>query len=140
MKNKPIISIVILFFLGLTICYGQPEKKDTPEKMVPEWKTTKYDFGEIEYNKPVKAEFTFKNPTLEPLVVSTVKASCGCTVADYPRTPVKPGESAKVTITYNARSVGHFKKSVRVDFNKTGTTTTLFIEGIVKKVTKGLRD
>jgi hypothetical protein len=133
MKNKPIIATTILLFIGISLLFGQPGNPDTPEKTVPEWKQTKHDFGEIEYNKPVKAEFIFKNPTLDPILVSSVKASCGCTVADYPKNPVKPGESAKVTVTYNARNVGRFKKSVRVDFNKTGTTTTLFVEGIVKK-------
>ena len=133
MKNKSLLSFIAVFLVGIALCYAQPEKKDLSEKPVPEWKTKTHNFGEIEYNKPVKAEFEFKNPTLEPLLVSSVKASCGCTVADYPKNPVKPGESANITVTYNARNIGNFKKSVRVNFNKSGTATTLFIEGIVKK-------
>jgi hypothetical protein len=133
MKNKPFILGFCLLWLASSFLFAQPGKSDQPEKPVPEWNNTTHDFGEIEYNIPVKAEFEFKNPTLEPLLVSSVKASCGCTVADYPKNPVKPGEKAKVTVTYNARNIGQFRKSVRVSFNKTGTATTLFVKGIVKK-------
>ncbi|UCG29000.1 MAG: DUF1573 domain-containing protein [Bacteroidales bacterium] len=127
-----ILSTLLVLLYPCTMLFGQQAGKDVNEQPVPEWEGTIHNFGEITRNNPVKAEFTFKNPTMDPLVVTSVTTSCGCTVAGYPKNPVKPGESAKIVVTYNAKGSGYFKKTVRVNFNKAGTTTTLFIEGIVK--------
>lgn len=78
------------------------------------WKAVSVDLGEITQGKPVNIEFEFTNTSDEPVIVTNAQASCGCTVADYPKEPILPGKSAKITATYNAAAKGVFTKNVTV--------------------------
>jgi hypothetical protein len=108
---------------------GPGEEKDAKASI--EWEKTSYDFGKIAKNTPVTVEFEFKNNSIVPLVINSVKPSCGCTVADYPREPVQPGKSAKITVNYNAGNIGHFTKSITVSSNASEGETKLIIKGEV---------
>jgi Protein of unknown function (DUF1573) len=96
-----------------------------------EWTSTTIDFGKIEQGKPVSAEFDFKNPTMVPLLISSVRPTCGCTIADYPKEPILPGKSGKIAVTYNAAAGGVFTKSIVVTSNATEGNTSLIIKGEV---------
>ena len=79
------------------------------------FETTSHNFGSFPESSPkVTCTFTFKNTGDAPLVIHQAIASCGCAVPDYPKTPIKPGESGKITVTYNGagKFPGHFKKSI----------------------------
>lgn len=84
------------------------------------WETTSHNFGEIEKGIPVEHLFNFTNEGDVPLIISSVKASCGCTVADYSKTPIPAGGKGFVSARYNAAKVGAFSKTVTVMAN-TGT-------------------
>ncbi len=133
MKSK--ILALIVFITGIFFCGFAIENilpvNDGETKASIEWKETTHDFGKIIKNKPVSVEFEFKNNSLVPLVINYVRPSCGCTVADYPKEPVKPGKTAVITVGFNAKSPGHFTKSIIVGSNATEGNTTLFIKGEV---------
>lgn len=93
------------------------------------WTTTTHDFGKIKVNKPVTHEFKFTNSGDGPLVISSVQASCGCTVTDYSKDPIPAGGEGYVKTTYNAAKVGAFTKTVTVNANAG--------EGMVQLVIKG---
>lgn len=95
------------------------------------WSETTFDFGRIIANKPVTHEFTFVNTGTEPLVISNVKASCGCTVAEYTQEPIAPGSSGVVKAKYNAAAVGVFTKTVTVTANTEGGNVLLTLKGEV---------
>jgi hypothetical protein len=95
------------------------------------WTATTIDFGKIEQGKPVTAEFEFTNPSMVPLIINTVRSSCGCTVADYPKEPIQPGKSGKIVATFNAASSGAFSKTVTVTSNATEGSISLVIKGEV---------
>jgi Protein of unknown function (DUF1573) len=78
------------------------------------WKTDAVDLGEIPQSKPVTIEFEFTNTSDKEVIVANAQASCGCTVADYPKTPIAAGKSAIVTATFNAATKGAFTKNVTV--------------------------
>ena len=78
------------------------------------WKTESVNLGEITQGKPVTIEFEFTNTSDAAVIVTNAQASCGCTVADYPKEPILPGKSAKITATYNAAAKGVFTKNVTV--------------------------
>ena len=78
------------------------------------WKTESVNLGEITQGKPVTIEFEFTNTSDAPVIVTNAQASCGCTVTDYPKEPILPGKSAKITATYNAAAKGVFTKNVTV--------------------------
>lgn len=95
------------------------------------WKSEIIDLGEIPQGKPKPVEFEFKNTGKTDVVITNVKASCGCTATDYTKTPIKPGESAKVTATYNAANKGAFSKTVTVTTSAEDAPKVLSFKGTV---------
>ncbi len=96
------------------------------------WKVTVHDFGKIPLNKPVTHEFRFTNSGDSPLIISSVQASCGCTVTDYSKDPIPPGSEGFVKATYNAATAGIFTKTVTVNANSDEGTVRLMIKGEVE--------
>ena len=95
------------------------------------WESTTHDFGKIEQNLPKEHVFTFTNNGDVPLIISSVKASCGCTVAEYTREPIAPGEEGSVSARYNAAKVGAFTKTVTVTANTGEEAVVLTLKGEV---------
>ena len=95
------------------------------------WQETTHNFGDIKKGVPVTHDFTFVNTTSETIVISNVKASCGCTATNYTKTPIKPGETGFVSAKFNAATAGAFSKTVRVNFNEGEKPVTLVIKGKV---------
>lgn len=93
---------------------------------------TSHDFGIFtESNSKVTCTFTFTNTGNQLLVIHQAIASCGCTVPEYPKEPIKPGESGKIVVTYNGegRFPGHFRKSITIRSNAKQEIVRLYIEG-----------
>jgi uncharacterized cupredoxin-like copper-binding protein len=62
-----------------------------------------YDFGTISEGELVKTDFTFTNTGKSPLNIRKTKANCGCTVSKPDKTTLAPGESSKITVTFNSQ-------------------------------------
>ena len=77
----------------------------------------KHDFGKVPQGTPVTTEFVFTNTGEEPLILAEVKPTCGCTIADYTKTPVKKNDKGVIKITYNAAVAGAFTKTIIVTSN-----------------------
>jgi hypothetical protein len=93
---------------------------------------TSHDFGIFtESNSKVTCTFTFTNTGNKLLVIHHAIASCGCTVPEYPKEPIKPGESGKIVVTYNGegRFPGHFRKSITIRSNAKQEIVRLYVEG-----------
>ena len=95
------------------------------------WAETSYDFGKVALSSPVTHEFTFVNNGAVPMLISSVQASCGCTVAEYSREPIAPGALGFVRATYNAAQIGIFTKSIAVNANTENGVVRLQIKGEV---------
>ena len=79
---------------------------------------TDHDFGKInEADGKVTTIFTFKNEGMEPLVLSNVRASCGCTTPKWTQKPVMPGKTGEIGVRYNTNNVGGFTKTVTITSN-----------------------
>jgi hypothetical protein len=109
----------------------QPVARLAPEAASFAWTTREYDFGQIKVGIPVSHEFEFTNAGEIPLVISTVQASCGCTVTSYTKEPIEPGAKGFVKATYNAASIGQFTKTVTVNANTEEGVAKLTIKGEV---------
>lgn len=90
------------------------------------------DCGSVGYEVPVTAVFELENSGRRDLLVSDVKASCGCMKVDYPRTAVPAGGKFEVKITYDARQLGHFYKTAAVYSNGSEKPIYLTMSGVVK--------
>lgn len=78
---------------------------------------TTHDFGTITAGDVVETEFVVTNTGESDLIISDAKASCGCTIPEYPKQPVKPGESAPIKVSFNSAGKSGMQ-------NKTVTLTT----------------
>jgi hypothetical protein len=91
----------------------------------------KHDFGKVPQGKPVTTTFEFTNLGPDPILVTAAQPQCGCTIADFTKTPVAKGEKGKITATYNAIAVGFFNKSITVTSNAKTPSKVLIITGEV---------
>ncbi len=82
-----------------------------------EWKVTEHDFGTIAQGKEVSFTFEVKNTGQQPLKIENVKPSCGCTVANYTKEAIAPGDKGVVTATFNGQAMGAFNKGLTVTTN-----------------------
>lgn len=93
-----------------------------------------YDFGEITQGEKVKFTYKFTNVGESDLVISSAKGSCGCTVPDWPRKPIAPGESAEIRVVFNSEGKnGKQHKKVSVIANTQPSTTIVALTGNIIK-------
>ncbi|MFU8843149.1 MAG: DUF1573 domain-containing protein [Bacteroidales bacterium] len=90
-----------------------------------------HNYGDIIQNDDGRCEFTFKNDGKEPLILSNVRSSCGCTVPEWPRQPILPGESEVIKVKYDTKRIGPINKNVQVYSNAKTSPVILKIEGRV---------
>jgi len=89
------------------------------------------DYGKIPVNAEGGRTFTFTNTGNAPIVISKVKTSCGCTVADYPKEPVMPGKTGEISVKYDTKRIGNFTKTLTVFSNASKPQLQLRISGQV---------
>ena len=122
---KKILVMTMLLICGMTTAMAQKPAEIKFDKLT-------HNFGSFsEKNPVVTCTFTYTNVGDQPLIVNQAVASCGCTVPEYTKTPVKPGEKGEIKVTYNGtgKFPGHFKKSITVRTNGAVEMTRLYIEG-----------
>lgn len=92
-----------------------------------------HDFGNVKEGTQAEYVFKFTNVGKEPLVITNVQASCGCTTPKWTKEPVKPGETGQVTAIYNSKGrPGNFNKAVTITSNAKTAQKVLFIKGNVE--------
>jgi hypothetical protein len=92
----------------------------------------KHDFGTIAYKKVAACTFEFSNTGKSALVIYGVKTSCGCTVPEWTKAPIRPGKKGVLKIKYDATFPGIFQKTVEVTYNGPGSPISLEINGEVE--------
>jgi hypothetical protein len=107
----------LILMCAVVLGFAFNASAQTDNKAEFKFNEEKHDFGKVAQGTPVTTVFTYINVGVEPLILTEVKPTCGCTIADYTKTPVKKGESGKITITYNAAVVGPFTKTIVVTSN-----------------------
>lgn len=103
------------------------------DKPIITFEKTEHNFGKInEADGRVTTVFNFKNEGRIPLVLTNVKASCGCTTPKWTKTPVEPGATGTIEVTYNPNGrPGSFSKTVTITSNATEGTKRIYIKGEV---------
>jgi len=116
-----------------TLCMALVSVAMMAQQPVITFSKTEHDFGKInESDGRVSVVFEFKNEGMSPLVLSNVRASCGCTTPTWTKEPVEPGKTGSITVTYNPNGrPGHFQKTVTITSNASEPTKKVFIKGEV---------
>ena len=121
---KKILTLLMLVTFSLAaIAQDQAEIK---------FDELKHNFGTFSSKNPVQeCTFTFTNVGTAPLVINQAIASCGCTVPQYTKAPVAPGQKGTIKVTYNGsgQTPGYIKKGITVRTNGKVEVTRLYIEG-----------
>jgi hypothetical protein len=108
---------------------------ENPNAPVITFENTVHDYGTIEQGSDGTCYFEFENTGKEPLILQKPRSSCGCTVPTWPKTPILPGETDKIKVTYNTKRMGKINKTVTVLSNATNSSVILRITGkVVAKV------
>lgn len=96
-----------------------------------EFKTDTVDYGTIEKGSDGLRVFEFTNTGNEPLIISKVTSSCGCTIPKKPEGPILPGKTGKIEVKYDTNRVNPIRKTVTVISNAETPTVALKIKGLV---------
>lgn len=134
---KKLLTVVLMMFVMFSL-NAQTVSENGPEIT---FEKTTHQFGEISYGGNGTYEFLFKNTGNEPLILSQPKSSCGCTVPEWPKKPILPGETDVIKVTYkNTDRPGSFSKYVTIFSNaKTNKEVKLYIKGkILPEATEAL--
>lgn len=118
---------LFVFALTLSMNAGAQEnttKKETVKKETTVKKKKGLTFTTLEINReniPYGSEdlfiFEFKNDSKTPAIIQGVQTSCGCTAAEKPAEPVKPGKKSKISVKYDTKREGNFTKTVTITSN-----------------------
>jgi hypothetical protein len=91
-----------------------------------------HDFGEIFQGEKVTYDFKFTNTGKSDLIITSARASCGCTVPEYPREPIAPGTSSYIKVQYNSEGRSNtFNKTVTLTANTIPNENRIRIKGNV---------
>ena len=127
MKAIRLVFLLAVSFITLTSMLAQPNKAEF------KFDQETHDFGKIPQGTPVSYEFKFTNVGTEPLIISKVESTCGCTVPEFPKTPVNPGATGTIKVTFDAAASAPFSKMVTIRSNSKTPVKALYIKGVVVK-------
>lgn len=127
--KKTILFLVAITFSVLGSFAQEPVSTSTQDSIV--FEKMVHDYGTIEQGGDGNCEFKFTNKGKLPLVLSNVKASCGCTVPEWPKEPILPGKNGSIKVKYNTANIGSFGKTITVSSNAINSSVILTIKGIV---------
>jgi hypothetical protein len=132
MKNKFVSLIAVLLVLTFNSNAQETPAPVSPNAPEITFEKDVHDYGKIKQGADGNCEFKFKNTGKEPLIISTAKGSCGCTVPSWPKEPIKPGDSGVIKVSYDTKRAGPISKSVTITSNAKTATKVLQIKGSVE--------
>jgi hypothetical protein len=98
-----------------------------------EFEESEWDFGKITDGDKVRHVFKFTNTGDEPLTIKNAKGSCGCTVPEWPKEPIAPGEQGEINVEFNSKKKpGKQTKRVTITANTEPPQTYLTIKADVQ--------
>ena len=137
-------SLVIVFasLLLISACDGG-KKNQKLEDMIPAkflqapttmtFDEASYDFDTIVQGTKVVHEFSFTNSGKNPLIIVNGFGTCGCTVPEYPKDPIAPGEKRKIKVQFNSnKKAGQQNKKVILIANTQPSKNEIGITAYVK--------
>ncbi len=92
---------------------------------------TEFDFGTIDQGSNVEHLFKFTNTGKAPLVIVDAKSNCGCTVPQYTKTPVAPGDTGELLVKFNGTGKNQVSKTVTIIVNTEKKQETIKIKAFV---------
>lgn len=138
MKNSFYALGIVLVGL-LAACGSNQDKAATVSGMSDKMPKIKFeanvkdvDFGTITEGDTVQRDFKFANAGEFPLIINNVSTSCGCTVPQWPRDPIGPGETSSILVKFNSRGkMGPQAKTISIYANTDPAVTDITFKAVV---------
>lgn len=125
MKRIIYCSFLLIVISLLSVnSYGQQAKGP-----VIKFESLVHDYGTIYQGADGNCSFSFKNEGDEPIILSSVRSSCGCTVPKWPKDPILPGQTSSIQVTYDTKRLGTISKQITVVSNASEPSLILNIKG-----------
>lgn len=143
MRTFKSILLIAVLVLAIPSVYSQEVKPIAPpvNPNAPQmiFKKTVHDFGTINEGGNGICDFSFTNSGKEPLIIVSVKSSCGCTIPEYPQKPILPGKTDVIKVKYDTQRNGPINRTVTIVSNSKNSPVVLSIKGnVVPKDTNTL--
>ena len=135
---KKLISLFVAGFFSMAVFAQESDATNdaTAEEAQKsgakiEFKEETIDYGTIEKGADGVRKFEFTNTGTEPLIISRVYSSCGCTIPKKPEGPIAPGATGEIEVKYDTKRVGPIRKTISVYSNADSVPFPLKIKGTI---------
>lgn len=109
-----------------------PETKNPPELTAIKFDRLEHNFGRINEGDKVRTVFHFTNTGKKPLIISSATTTCGCTVPNWPKTAIAPGEGGDINVEFDSEGKkGQVEKEVTVTANVDPPATVLILKTVI---------
>ncbi|HUR10421.1 MAG TPA: DUF1573 domain-containing protein [Flavitalea sp.] len=133
------ILLIIVFSIWFIACSDTDRKatanantseQDSAQFTTIQWIEPSKNLGKIAEGQVLQIHFRFKNTGDKPLIIKNVRPSCGCTVADFPKEPIAPGQEGEITGSFDSKGRSDLQsKEIFVEANTKGSVNhTLHFE------------
>jgi hypothetical protein len=116
-------ALITLFFIGLLSFSSSAQEFKFEKETI--------DYGKISKGANGVRTFVFTNIGDQPLIISKIQSTCGCTVPKKPEKPIMPGEKGEIEVSYDTKRPGGFSKSISILSNAKNKRKVIKIKGIV---------
>lgn len=133
------MKTLIVFIFGVFMIAGAIAQEADQTASGPEitFSETEYQFGDIHQGDKVEHVFAFENTGTEPLIITNVQTTCGCTAPNWPRDPIAPGQSGEIKVVFNSTGkMGMQRKVITVISNAvTASSKLMIVSNVLPKQT-----
>lgn len=139
MKKLFLSAMVVLVAGSFAVAQNDKTTADTkavsnPNAPMMKFEHDVFDFGTISQGDKVEHTFVFTNVGKEPLIITEAHGSCGCTVPEWPKEPLKKGEKGSIKVTFNSSGkMGVQEKTITINSNASENPKILRIKGNIEQ-------
>lgn len=125
---KKLVWSVLFAFVSIAAVHAQEATAEEKKGAEITFEESTFNFGDITQGDKVEHVFAFANSGTEPLVLSRVMTTCGCTAPSWPKEPIAPGAKAEIKISFNSTGkMGMQNKVITVISNAATTNARISI-------------
>ncbi|MGY4384763.1 hypothetical protein ACVWYN_001797 [Pedobacter sp. UYP24] len=133
-KNNNKSAAVTTPIADTTTAVGTHTPVQNPNGGILTFADNVHNFGTIKKGEIVTYAFKLTNTGKEPIIIKDALATCGCTVPEIPKQPIKPGESSEIKVVFNSagKPVGPITKPITVSSNAVNSPVQITLVGEIK--------
>ena len=133
MKKIILLSFIAIFSLGMAHAQDVNQQSEPINGAKIVFASLEHQYGTIRKGGDGTCVCEFVNEGNEPLILSSVRSSCGCTTPSWTKAPIMPGSKGQIRVRYDTNRVGGFMKTITVKSNSVeNPSLVLRIRGTVE--------